>query len=230
MRRAGLLSARPCRPASRRDPPRRHHAGARRSGRGLHPVVQRCPTSSSSPATRIPSARASTRRSSTASRPTAACCSQATCSRSTAAPSSRAGTATSRSSSAVRDAGRPEDLRLIDVTEEALWAGISALTVGGRLCADRRGRRGEHRVRVGGRRARVRDHRGVRRARDRQVEDPQIPTTPASTAVIRRSVQVHRGHRADGHAGQQRHPRPRRRLDGRHERRVTGGTGSTRSR
>ena len=34
-----------------------------------------------------------------------------------------------------RDAGRPEDLRLVDLTEEALWAGISALTVGGRLYA-----------------------------------------------------------------------------------------------
>ena len=34
-----------------------------------------------------------------------------------------------------RDAGRPEDLRLIDVTEDALWAGIGALVVGGRLYA-----------------------------------------------------------------------------------------------
>ena len=34
-----------------------------------------------------------------------------------------------------RDAARPEDLRLIDVTEDALWAGITALVVGGRLYA-----------------------------------------------------------------------------------------------
>src|SRR4029450_11396321 len=34
-----------------------------------------------------------------------------------------------------RDAGRPEDLRLLDLTEDALWAGIAALTVGGRLYA-----------------------------------------------------------------------------------------------
>jgi methionyl aminopeptidase len=34
-----------------------------------------------------------------------------------------------------RDAGRPEDLRLIDLTEDALWAGITALRVGGRLYA-----------------------------------------------------------------------------------------------
>jgi methionyl aminopeptidase len=34
-----------------------------------------------------------------------------------------------------REAGRPEDLRLIDLTENALWAGITALTVGGRLYA-----------------------------------------------------------------------------------------------
>jgi methionyl aminopeptidase len=34
-----------------------------------------------------------------------------------------------------RDAGRPEDRRLIDLTENALWAGIAALTVGGRLYA-----------------------------------------------------------------------------------------------
>ena len=34
-----------------------------------------------------------------------------------------------------RDAARPEDLRLIDVTEAALWAGISALAVGHRLYA-----------------------------------------------------------------------------------------------
>ncbi|MEP6649777.1 MAG: type I methionyl aminopeptidase [Lapillicoccus sp.] len=34
-----------------------------------------------------------------------------------------------------REAGRPEDLRLIDLTEEALWAGIASLTVGGRLYA-----------------------------------------------------------------------------------------------
>ena len=34
-----------------------------------------------------------------------------------------------------RDAARPEDLRLIDVTEDALWAGITALGVGGRLYA-----------------------------------------------------------------------------------------------
>jgi methionyl aminopeptidase len=33
------------------------------------------------------------------------------------------------------DAGRPEDLRLIAVTEEALWAGIRALRVGDRLYA-----------------------------------------------------------------------------------------------
>ena len=39
--------------------------------------------------------------------------------------------------------------------------------------------------------------------------------------VVRRSGPGYRGHRADGHAGQQRlPPRPRRRLDGRHERRV----------
>ena len=31
------------------------------------------------------------------------------------------------------DAARPEDLRLIDLTEDALWAGITALVVGGRL-------------------------------------------------------------------------------------------------
>ena len=34
-----------------------------------------------------------------------------------------------------REAGRPEDLRLIDLTDNALWAGITALTVGGRLYA-----------------------------------------------------------------------------------------------
>ena len=34
-----------------------------------------------------------------------------------------------------RAAGRPEDLRLIDITEDALWAGIGALVVGGRLYA-----------------------------------------------------------------------------------------------
>ena len=34
-----------------------------------------------------------------------------------------------------RKAGRPEDLRLIDLTENALWAGITTLTVGGRLYA-----------------------------------------------------------------------------------------------
>ena len=34
-----------------------------------------------------------------------------------------------------RDAARPEDLRLIDITENALWAGITALVVGGRLYA-----------------------------------------------------------------------------------------------
>ena len=33
------------------------------------------------------------------------------------------------------DAARPEDLRLIDLTEDALWAGITALVVGGRLYA-----------------------------------------------------------------------------------------------
>jgi methionyl aminopeptidase len=33
------------------------------------------------------------------------------------------------------DAARADDLRLIDVTEDALWAGISALGVGGRLYA-----------------------------------------------------------------------------------------------
>jgi methionyl aminopeptidase len=33
------------------------------------------------------------------------------------------------------DAGRPEDLRLIEVTEQALWAGIAALEVGQRLYA-----------------------------------------------------------------------------------------------
>jgi methionyl aminopeptidase len=33
------------------------------------------------------------------------------------------------------EAGRPEDVRLIDVTENALWAGIRALMVGGRLYA-----------------------------------------------------------------------------------------------
>ncbi len=33
------------------------------------------------------------------------------------------------------EAGRPEDLRLIEVTEEALWAGIRALRVGDRLYA-----------------------------------------------------------------------------------------------
>ncbi len=33
------------------------------------------------------------------------------------------------------EAGRPEDLRLINVTEDALWAGITALSVGGRLYA-----------------------------------------------------------------------------------------------
>jgi methionyl aminopeptidase len=34
-----------------------------------------------------------------------------------------------------REAGCPEDLRLIDLTEKALWAGITALIVGGRLYA-----------------------------------------------------------------------------------------------
>jgi methionyl aminopeptidase len=34
-----------------------------------------------------------------------------------------------------REVGRAEDLRLIDLTEDALWAGITALTVGGRLYA-----------------------------------------------------------------------------------------------
>ena len=34
-----------------------------------------------------------------------------------------------------REAGRAEDLRLIDLTDDALWAGITALTVGGRLYA-----------------------------------------------------------------------------------------------
>ena len=34
-----------------------------------------------------------------------------------------------------RQAGRHEDLRLIDLTENAFWAGITALTVGGRLYA-----------------------------------------------------------------------------------------------
>ncbi len=33
------------------------------------------------------------------------------------------------------DAARPEDLRLIELTEDALWAGITALVVGGRLYA-----------------------------------------------------------------------------------------------
>ena len=38
-------------------------------------------------------------------------------------------------STVVGDAARAEDLRLIELTEDALWAGISALTVGGRLYA-----------------------------------------------------------------------------------------------
>ena len=38
-------------------------------------------------------------------------------------------------SAVVGDGGRPEDLRLIELTEDALWAGISALSVGGRLYA-----------------------------------------------------------------------------------------------
>ena len=61
-------------------------------------------TSSSSPVTRIPSARASTTRSSTDSRRRGRVSVRATCCRSTAAPSSTAGTATrpSRSSSADR--------------------------------------------------------------------------------------------------------------------------------
>ena len=33
------------------------------------------------------------------------------------------------------DAARPEDLRLLELTEDALWAGITALVVGGRLYA-----------------------------------------------------------------------------------------------
>ena len=78
-----------------------------------------------------------------------------------------------------RDAARPEDLRLIDVTEDALWAGITALVVGGRLYAVGEAVEARHRVRGCRRRTRVRDHRGVRRARDRAVHargpaDPQL--------------------------------------------------------
>ena len=50
-----------------------------------------------------------------------------------------------------RDAGRPEDLALIDATEDSMWAGIAALQRGG--VPVRRGRRGRGQHRRLGRRA-----------------------------------------------------------------------------
>ena len=77
------------------------------------------------------SARRSTTRSCTGSRATG-CSPTATSSRSTAARSSTAGTATRRSPSRVGEV--PDDVaELMRVTEEALWRGIAAARLGGRV-------------------------------------------------------------------------------------------------
>ena len=61
----------------------------------------------------------------------------------------------------------------------------SALAVGGRFVCGGRGGRGEHQVRVGARRSRLRDHRGVRRARDRPVHDTRIRRSPTTGYATR---------------------------------------------
>ena len=124
-----------------------------------------------------------------------------------------------------RDAARPEDLRLIDVTEDALWAGITALVVGGRLYAV--GEAVEESIESasaadGHDYGIIEEYVGHAIGRSMH-EDPQIPNYGGPRPGADAAVRVHRGHRADGHLRQQCDPRPRRRLDGRHQRRVTGG-------
>ena len=107
-----------------------------------------------------------------------------------------------------RDAARPEDLRLIDVTEDALWAGITALVVGGRLYAV--GEAVEASIESAG----VADghdygiieeyvghaHRAVHA---RGPADPQLRGARHGADGAGR---VHRGDRADGHPREQRDP------------------------
>ena len=107
-----------------------------------------------------------------------------------------------------------------------------ALRVGGRLYAVGEAVEESIESAAASRRSRLRDHRGVRRARDRALDarGPADPQLRGARQGADGASRVHRGDRADGDPGQQRDPSARRRLDGRHAGRArVRRTGSTRS-
>ena len=164
----------------------------------------RCRRSRATTASRRPSARRSTTRSSTGS-PGSGCSSTATSSRSTAEPSSTAGTATRRSPSPSGTV-TAEVAELIEITEQALWSGLAAVRLGGRLSDI------GHAVESSVRSPRgLRHRRGVRRPRHRHRDAPAAQRgelrPPRSRPGAGRGAGA-RG-RADGQPRHALHPRAR---------------------
>ena len=107
-----------------------------------------------------------------------------------------------------RDAGRAEDLALIDATEDSMWAGIAALAVGQPLYAV--GAAVEDSVTAAGERAGreygiVEDYvgHGIGTAMH---QDPQVPNYRVRDRGPHRALGRDRGHRADGHPRRPRRP------------------------
>ena len=233
MRKAGLLVGETLELLAARRAPGHDDERAGRARRGPHPRHRgRSRTSWATTASPARSARRSTTRSSTASR-VRGCSTRATSSRSTAAPIVEGwhGDAAFTVIVGGREAGRPEDLALIDATEAASGPGSPRCRSGGRLYDVGAAVEDSHRGRRRARRAHLRHRRRVRRPRHRHPDahgppGPELPRARAGPKVVDGFTGRHR---ADGHPRRQRHQGARRRLDrrdaGRLARRTLGAHG-----
>jgi methionyl aminopeptidase len=112
-----------------------------------------------------------------------------------------------------REAGRPEDLALIDDTEASLWASIAALRVGSPVCRGgcRRGQPRRGGERAGREYGIVEDYVGHGIGTSMHM-DPQVPNYRVS-GKARRCPRADDRHRADGHPRCPGQPRACRRVD-----------------